>query len=84
MARSTAFQVINGAKDFLDSLKVCEERIYYCAMTIDKLNPLDRVKEKLLPKEAVRWEDAKKSFCWLPYSRILDWIPLTRRGTANV
>ncbi|MDB5350153.1 MAG: hypothetical protein JWN86_1400 [Planctomycetota bacterium] len=69
-------RILDGVKAFLDLLALCEQRVYFCAITKDERNPFDVISSSLRPRCGNGdWEDSRRQFCWLPVGRILGATP---------
>jgi len=65
-------KIVDGVKTFLDMLALCEDRVYYCAITKDESNPFDAVDPTIMPRcGGASWAVSRRYFCWLPVGTIL-------------
>lgn len=78
-------EITEGVEYFLDKLKNCKNRIYFCAITNkDTSNPFDKGEglqnkneEVLLPKcYNMNWEDSKFQFCWMSADELIKFTEL--------
>lgn len=74
-------KIVEGVKDFLDLLSKCEDRVYFCAITnegVDPKNPFDSIGDDHRPRcGALDWKTAMHQFCWLPIDEL-------QKGLADV